>query len=98
MEATAGMVMPSWGKSRSRKGFDAARERLRRLPKESGRSAAEDEKARAEGSPVGKNPQQRKQIGSALDLVNHHQFPERAKRHVRLAQPGEALPISQISS
>ena len=58
-----------------------------------GRGAAEDEKSRGERPSVGQDAQQRKQIGTALDLVNHHQLLERPQSGVRL---GQAVPSSGI--
>lgn len=71
-------------------------EGLGRLSQQFRRGAAENQKAGWQRLAIGEHPQQRKQVGPALDLVNDHYSPERTQYRVRLVEAGQARGIFEI--
>jgi hypothetical protein len=75
---------------------DAAGERLGRLPQHFRRSAAEHQKAGGTRLAVGEHPQDGKQIGPALHLVEHHEPAEISQGLHGLGENREVGGILQV--
>ncbi len=58
---------------------------------------AEDQKPCGKRHAIRQHSQQRKQVGAALDLVNHHQSRERTQCRIRLGEAGRSLRVFQIN-
>jgi len=63
---------------------------------EIGRSAAEDQKPRRAGLPVGQHTQHGEEIRTALHFVNHHQSLQFTQRRHRLIQPRYTHRVFQV--
>jgi hypothetical protein len=62
--------------ARERHNLDPAGQRLRGLTLQAGRGTAEDEESRRQGPAVDQHPQNGKEIGPPLDLIDHDDPPE----------------------
>jgi len=77
---------------------DAAREGLRGLSQQVGRSAAEDEEAGGVPGPVGEDAQQGEQVGPPLDLVDDDEAPQRLERQTGVREPGQVRGICGLKT
>jgi hypothetical protein len=75
---------------------DSTGEALGALLQQISRRAAEHEKVRWPAGPVGEHPQDGKQIGPPLDLVEHDQTAQRLERQLRLGETGKVPRTLQI--
>ena len=81
--------------ARERDDLQPAGERLRRLPQQVRRRAAEDQEARGQRPPVREHPQHGEEIGAPLHLVDHHHSVETRERRHRLFEPARLVGSSR---
>jgi hypothetical protein len=77
-------------------GKQAPRQRLGRLPEQFGRIAPEDEEPGRQRPAIRPEPQQRKELRPALNLIDDNESFERTQRRLGLRQTGQAPRVFQI--
>ena len=75
---------------------DPARQRLGGLADQLAGRTAEDQVPLVQGFPIDQHPQQREQLGTALDLVDDDQTFQRFQGELRVRQPVEVPGVFQI--